>query len=107
MISCVKVLSDMDIAEKRKPLDGSFMGRLSGRTLDFRVATAPSVHGETMAIRILDRDAGLIRLEKLGLLPDHIAAGAQDHPVPARHAHRQRPDRRRKEHHALRDALGN
>jgi len=72
MISCVKVLSDMDIAEKRKPLDGSFMGRLSGRTLDFRVATAPSVHGETMAIRILDRDAGLIRLEKLGLLPDHI-----------------------------------
>jgi type II secretory ATPase GspE/PulE/Tfp pilus assembly ATPase PilB-like protein len=73
MISCVKVLSDMDIAEKRKPLDGSFMGRLSGRTLDFRVATAPSVHGETMAIRILDRDAGLIRLEKLGLLADHIA----------------------------------
>ena len=72
MISCVKVLSDMDIAEKRKPLDGSFMGRLSGRTLDFRVATTPSVHGETMAIRILDRDAGLIRLEKLGLLPDHI-----------------------------------
>ncbi len=72
MISCVKVLSDMDIAEKRKPLDGSFMGRLSGRTLDFRVATAPSVHGETMAIRILDRDAGLIRLEKLGLLSDHI-----------------------------------
>jgi type II secretory ATPase GspE/PulE/Tfp pilus assembly ATPase PilB-like protein len=73
MISCVKVLSDMDIAEKRKPLDGSFMGRLSGRTLDFRVATAPCVHGETMAIRILDRDAGLIRLEKLGMLPDHIA----------------------------------
>jgi type II secretory ATPase GspE/PulE/Tfp pilus assembly ATPase PilB-like protein len=73
MISCVKVLSDMDIAEKRKPLDGSFMGRLNGRTLDFRVATAPSVHGETMAIRILDRDVGLIRLEKLGLLSDHIA----------------------------------
>ena len=73
MISCVKVLSDMDIAEKRKPLDGSFMGRLNGRTLDFRVATTPTVHGETMAIRILDRDAGLIRLEKLGMLPDHIA----------------------------------
>jgi len=72
MLSSVKVISDMDIAEKRKPQDGSFMGRLGGRVLDFRVATTPSVHGETMAIRILDRDVGLVRLDKLGLLPDHM-----------------------------------
>ena len=66
MISSVKVLSDMDITEKRKPQDGTFMGRLSNRNLDFRVSTAPSVHGETMVIRVLDRAAGLINAEKLG-----------------------------------------
>ena len=66
MISSVKVLSDMDIAEKRKPQDGTYMGRLGGRTLDFRVSTTPSVHGETMVIRILDRGVGLMSLEKLG-----------------------------------------
>ena len=67
MVSGVNVLSDMDIAEKRKPQDGTFMGRLGERTLDFRVATTPSVHGETMVIRILDRDVGLMRLDRLGL----------------------------------------
>jgi len=72
MISCVKVLCNMDIAEKRKPQDGTFMGKLDDRTLDFRVSTAPSVHGETMVIRILDRNVGLIRLEKLGLSPKDL-----------------------------------
>jgi len=67
MVSCVKVLSDMDIAEKRKPQDGTFMGKLGDNTLDFRVATTPSVHGETMVIRILDRSVGLMSLEKLGM----------------------------------------
>ena len=67
MISGVKVLADMDIAEKRKPQDGTFMGRIGERALDFRVATTPSVHGETMVIRVLDRDIGLIRLDRIGL----------------------------------------
>jgi type II secretory ATPase GspE/PulE/Tfp pilus assembly ATPase PilB-like protein len=74
MVSSIKVLSDMDIAERRKPQDGTFMGRLAGRTLDFRVATAPTVHGETMVIRILDREGGVLKLEKLGLLTDHLEA---------------------------------
>ncbi len=74
MISSVKVISDMDIAERRKPQDGTFMGRLGRRTLDFRVSTTPSIHGETMVLRILDRDAGLLRLEKLGF-------GANDLPA--------------------------
>ena len=74
MVSSIKVLSDMDIAERRKPQDGTFMGRLAGRTLDFRVATAPTVHGETMVIRILDREGGVLKLEKLGLLQDHLEA---------------------------------
>jgi len=67
IISAIKVLSDMDIAERRKPQDGTFMGKLEGKAYDFRVATSPSVHGETMVIRILDRDLGLIKLERLGL----------------------------------------
>ncbi len=74
MVSSIKVLADMDIAERRKPQDGTFMGRLAGRTLDFRVATAPTVHGETMVIRILDREGGILKLEKLGLLTDHLEA---------------------------------
>jgi len=70
MISGVKVLADMNIADKRKPQDGTFMAQMGNRTLDFRVATTPSVHGETMVIRILDRDVGLIGLDKLGLSPE-------------------------------------
>jgi len=69
MISIIKVLSDMDIAEKRKPQDGAFSGELEGRTLDFRVATSATVHGETMAIRILDRSRDLIGLDQLGMAP--------------------------------------
>jgi len=67
MISAIKVLSDMDIAEKRKPQDGTFMGRLGGKEIDFRVSTTPSVHGETMVIRILDRGVGIIGLDELGM----------------------------------------
>jgi len=67
MISVLKVLGDMDIAEKRQAQDGTFTGELEGRTLDFRVATASSLHGETMSIRILDRDRDLINLDRLGM----------------------------------------
>jgi len=67
MVSVLKVLSDMDIAERRKPQDGTFAGKLGERTLDFRSATSSAVHGETMSLRILDRDRDLIRLENLGM----------------------------------------
>jgi len=67
IVSAIKVLADMDIAERRKPQDGTFMGRLGGKTLDFRAATSPSVHGETMVVRILDRETGLLGLAHLGL----------------------------------------
>jgi len=73
MISSVKVLADMDITERRKPQDGTFMGKLPDRDLDFRVSTAPSVHGETMVIRILDRAMGLLSVEKLGFTSTDLA----------------------------------
>ena len=74
MISAVKVLADMDIAEKRKPQDGTFVGRLGNNDLDFRVSTSPSVYGETMVIRVLDRSGGIMGMEKLGFPADNLAA---------------------------------
>jgi general secretion pathway protein E len=65
-ISAVKVLSAMDISEKRRPQDGSFSAELPGKTVDFRVATAPSIQGERMMIRILDRQQGLMSVDNLG-----------------------------------------
>jgi len=57
IISRVKVMSDLDIAEKRVPQDGRFKLRLKGRTIDFRVSVMPSVHGEDCVIRILDKES--------------------------------------------------
>jgi len=57
LISRIKVMSDLDIAEKRVPQDGRFKVRLKGRTIDFRVSIMPSVHGEDCVIRILDKES--------------------------------------------------
>ncbi|HEY7213566.1 MAG TPA: GspE/PulE family protein [Thermoanaerobaculia bacterium] len=57
IISRVKVMSELDIAEKRIPQDGRFKLRLKGRTIDFRVSIMPSVHGEDCVIRILDKES--------------------------------------------------
>jgi len=72
IISRVKVMSELDIAEKRIPQDGRFKVRLRGRTIDFRVSIMPSVHGEDCVIRILDKQAmseefARLRLDVLGL----------------------------------------
>ncbi len=57
IISRIKVMSELDIAEKRIPQDGRFKVRLKGRTIDFRVSIMPSVHGEDCVIRILDKES--------------------------------------------------
>jgi type II secretory ATPase GspE/PulE/Tfp pilus assembly ATPase PilB-like protein len=56
IISRVKVMSELDIAEKRVPQDGRFRLRVKGRTIDFRVSIMPSIHGEDVVIRILDKE---------------------------------------------------
>ena len=66
LLSSLKVAADMDIAERRKPQDGSFNGVVDGKSVDFRVSTAPSSFGETMVIRVLDKALGIKRLENLG-----------------------------------------
>jgi general secretion pathway protein E len=67
VINIFKVLADLDITEKRKPQDGSFSAELEDRAIDFRVATAGSVAGEKLVMRILDKDMQVINLTKLGM----------------------------------------
>jgi len=71
LVSRLKVMSDLDIAERRGPQDGSFRMRLERKTVDFRVSILPSVFGESVVIRILDREAistgvSTLRLDRLG-----------------------------------------
>ena len=70
MISRIKILAKLDIAERRLPQDGRARLTLLGRRIDLRVATAPSMHGESMVIRILDQSAAGADFTSLGLDPD-------------------------------------
>ncbi len=72
VVNVFKVLSAMDISEKRKPQDGSFGAQLQGRGLDFRVATSGSKAGEKLVMRILDNSGKVTKLEDLGMRPKLI-----------------------------------
>lgn len=63
----IKVMSGMNIAETRAPQDGRISLNISGRSVDFRVAAQPTIHGENIVLRILDRQKGIVPLEDLGL----------------------------------------
>jgi type IV pilus assembly protein PilB len=67
IISRLKIMSSMDIAERRVPQDGRIAVKLGSKTLDLRVSTLPTTFGEKVVIRILDSEGSLIGLEKLGL----------------------------------------
>ncbi len=67
IISRIKVMSELDIAEKRIPQDGRFKLRLKGRTIDFRVSIMPTVHGEDAVIRILDKESANREFRNLNL----------------------------------------
>ena len=66
LMSRIKVLSRMDIAEKRKPQDGRFNMKAMDRDIDMRVSTFPTIYGENIVIRILDRGSILMGLDKIG-----------------------------------------
>ncbi len=63
----LKVISGMDIAETRSPQDGRLNMNLSGRPIDFRVASHPTIHGENIVLRVLDREKSIIPLDRMGL----------------------------------------
>jgi len=67
VISRIKVMSKMDIAEKRLPQDGRISLKVAGRSVDVRVSTLPSGHGERIVLRLLDKQAGRLDLQHLGM----------------------------------------
>ena len=67
IISRIKVMAKLDIAEKRLPQDGRISLRIAGRPVDVRVSTLPSGHGERVVLRLLDKQAGRLDLEHLGM----------------------------------------
>ncbi|KPK40062.1 MAG: type II secretion system protein GspE [Omnitrophica WOR_2 bacterium SM23_29] len=70
IISRVKILSGMDIAEKRIPQDGRYQLKLENRQIDCRISTVPTVHGENVVIRLLDLTSVLLGLGELGFSPE-------------------------------------
>jgi type IV pilus assembly protein PilB len=73
IISRIKLMAGMDISERRKPQDGRINIRLQGREIDLRVSALPAYHGESMVMRILDRQRGLISLPELGFASEDYA----------------------------------
>ncbi|MBL0686334.1 MAG: type II/IV secretion system protein [Sulfurospirillum sp.] len=67
LASRIKLLSNMDIAEKRKPQDGRFSTNILGREFDFRISTLPVLNGESIVMRILDKSKVMIKIEDLGM----------------------------------------
>ena len=70
----VKVMAGLDIAESRLPQDGRISLSMSGRQVDFRVSTLPTLHGENIVLRVLDRQKGIVALDQLGLGEADLAA---------------------------------
>ncbi|HNS71630.1 MAG TPA: GspE/PulE family protein, partial [bacterium] len=72
IISRIKVMSNLDIAEHRLPQDGRFRIKIEGRNIDFRVSIIPSILGEKASIRVLDKDASLKDIDNLGFSADVV-----------------------------------
>jgi type IV pilus assembly protein PilB len=79
IISRIKIMADLDIAERRLPQDGRFKLRMAHKEIDFRISTIPTVFGEKVAMRVLDKSGKirdktgtLVDLEQLGLAPDQV-----------------------------------
>jgi type IV pilus assembly protein PilB len=73
LVSRFKIMADLNIAEKRLPQDGRVTTKLAGKEVDLRVATLPTVYGEKIVMRILDKSRAMLNLTDLGFLPDTLA----------------------------------
>ncbi|HEY5578477.1 MAG TPA: ATPase, T2SS/T4P/T4SS family, partial [Acidimicrobiia bacterium] len=70
VVSRLKIMSDINIAERRVPQDGRVSLKVSGRQLDLRVSTLPTIYGEKVVLRLLDASTAMLQLQELGFLPD-------------------------------------
>jgi len=70
LVSRIKIMANMDIAERRIPQDGRMSMKIEGRSIDARVASLPASFGERLTLRLLDRSARIITLEELGVAPE-------------------------------------
>ena len=77
MVVRLKVMAGLNIAETRSPQDGRISLTLSGRPIDFRVSVQPTLHGENIVLRVLDRQKGIVPLAQLGLAPEQLERIAQ------------------------------
>jgi type IV pilus assembly protein PilB len=82
IISRLKIMADINIAERRVPQDGRISAAIGGRNVDLRVATLPTVYGEKVVMRILDKSTALLRLDDLGFLPANRARFEQSYRKP-------------------------
>jgi len=73
LISRIKILANMNIADPRRPQDGQFSVNTKGRLIDIRVGTMPTVYGEMAALRLLDKSLATLALSELGFLPECLA----------------------------------
>ncbi|HSQ05966.1 MAG TPA: GspE/PulE family protein, partial [Burkholderiales bacterium] len=73
MISRIKIMAQLDIAEKRLPQDGRISVRIAGKAIDVRVSTVPAGHGERAVLRLLDKNPERLVLDVLGMAPDTLA----------------------------------
>ena len=72
VLSRFKIMSNMDIAERRKPQDGRISLRIDAKAIDFRVSSLPTIYGEKIVLRILDKSSAMVPLENLGFLNDTL-----------------------------------
>ena len=105
LVSRIKIMASLDIAEKRLPQDGRIMLRLGGRPIDVRVSTLPAGHGERVVLRLLDKGT---RTADAGEAGDGIRYARRDRgagPAEPRHCAGDGADGQRQDHNALRHAL--
>jgi type IV pilus assembly protein PilB len=82
VVSRLKIMSEIDIAERRRPQDGRINLRAAGRQIDLRVSTLPTIYGEKVVMRILDTSTATLGLPELGFLPDTLSRYAQSYNRP-------------------------
>ena len=101
----IKVMANLDIAERRMPQDGRIELTVGGHPVDLRVSVLPTMFGESVVMRVLDRSVVSLDLDKVGMDAAHAQAVPRGDPQAQRHHPGHRPDRLGQDDHALLGAL--